>query len=349
MDRRIDYLIVGQGIAGTILSYKLIKKGYLVKVIDDGHRTSSSTKAAGIVNPITGRSYVKSWMIDQLIPTAIETYNEFEKLLGNTYYHDHNIVRVLGSIFEENKWSSRLLDDAYSQYIIEDYDVSQLDPYYKDVNSCAVIKGGRVDLNSLLTDYRNWLIEQEALIESTFKNKHLRIEPRTIYYDDIEVGNIVFAEGVQSIDNHFFPDLPFQPNKGQVLIIDMPDYKLTDIVKHGIFVCPIEENKYWVGAGYEREFENDRPTKDGREKLINQLSHILKSTNYTILEHISGIRPSVKGRKPLLGRSNMNPSIYLFGGLGTKGSSLAPFWADHLIRFIDGKVELHPEVDFNRF
>ena len=48
MDRKIDYLIVGQGIAGTILSYKLIKKGYLVKVIDDGHRTASSTKAAGI-------------------------------------------------------------------------------------------------------------------------------------------------------------------------------------------------------------------------------------------------------------------------------------------------------------
>ena len=124
MDRKIDYLIVGQGIAGTILSYKLIKKGYLVKVIDDGHRTASSTKAAGIVNPITGRSYVKSWMIDELIPEAIRTYRSLEKELKGKYYHEHTIVRVLGSIYEENKWSSRLLDDAYSKYIIEDYDTS---------------------------------------------------------------------------------------------------------------------------------------------------------------------------------------------------------------------------------
>lgn len=349
MDRKIDYLIVGQGIAGTILSYKLIKKGYLVKVIDDGHRTASSTKAAGIINPITGRSYVKSWMIDDLIPEAKKTYKSLEDELDGKYYHDHTIVRVLGSIFEENKWSSRLLDDAYSKHILEDYDTSILNEYYKDVNSCAIIKGGRVNLRSLLSDYRKWLIEQEALIENSFKPKHLRVQPRTMYYDDVEVGKIVFAEGVQSIDNQYFPDLPFQPNKGQVLIVDMPNYKIKDIVKHGIFICPIEGNRYWVGSGYEREFEDDRPTKEGRNKLKEQLSHILKSTDYKIVEHISGIRPSVKGRKPLLGRSNIHTPMYLFGGLGTKGSSLAPYWAEHLIQYMEGKTDIHPEVDFNRF
>ncbi len=111
---------------------------------------------------------------------------------------------------------------------------------------CRSLPATRVNLRSLLTDYRTWLIEQEALIESTFKSKHLRVGPRTMYYDDVEVGKIVFAEGVQSIDNQYFPDLPFQPNKGQVLIIDMPDYKINDIVKHGIFICPIEGNRYWV-------------------------------------------------------------------------------------------------------
>lgn len=349
MDRRVDYLVVGQGIAGTVLSYKLIQKGYSVKVIDDGHRTASSTKAAGIVNPITGRSYVKSWRIDDLIPEAVDTYASLEKDLGGKYYHEHTIVRVLGSIYEENKWSSRLLDDAYRDYIIEDYDTSVLDPYYKDVESCAIIKGGRVDLRSLLIDFRNSLIEEEALIEGTFKSKHLRIQPRTMYYDDLEVGKIVFAEGVQSIDNSYFPDLPFQPNKGQVLIVELPNYDIKDIVKHGIFICPIEGNKYWVGSGYEREFEDDQPTREGLTKLKDQLSNILKSTDYKIVDHISGIRPSVKGRKPLLGRSNTNRSMYLFGGLGTKGSSLAPYWAEHLIDFMEGKHDIDPEVDFNRF
>lgn len=348
MDRSVDYLIVGQGIAGTVLSYKLIKKGYTVKVLDDNHLTSSSTKAAGIINPITGRSYVKSWKIDDLIPAAIKTYRQLEVELNNKYYHTHNIVRVLNNIYEENKWSSRVVDDAYADYIVNDYDDTELKKAYKNVEELAVIEGARVDLRSLLQDYRNWLVEQELLIEGKFKAKHLRINPKSIYYDDIEVGNLIFAEGVQSIDNIYFPDLPFQPNKGQVLLVRIPNYEVRDIVKHGLFICPFDKDLFWVGSGYDKDFEDDKPTAEGKLKLKEQLSSVLK-VDYKIAKHIAGIRPSVKGRKPLMGRSNMHKSIYLFGGLGTKGTSLAPYWADHMISFMSGRVSIDPEVDFNRF
>ena len=348
MDRSVDCLIVGQGIAGTILSYKLVQKGYTVKVIDDGHITSSSTKAAGIINPITGRSYVKSWRIDELIPAAKATYNDLEELLGGKYFHDHNIVRVLSSIFEENKWSGRLLDDSYTKYIVDEYDHSKIREYFNDIVSTAVIKGARVSLRSLIRDYRNWLEEEDMLIRAKFSPKKMRLEARVMYYEDLEVGNLIFADGVQSIDNPYFPDLPFQHNKGEVLLVRISNYEVKDIVKHGIFICPFEDDLYWVGSGYDKSFEDAEPTVAGKLKLKDQLSTVLKS-DYKIVKHIAGIRPSVKGRKPLLGRSLKHHSIYLFGGLGTKGSSLAPYWADHLIQFIQGRVELDAEVDFTRF
>lgn len=348
MDRSVDCLVVGQGIAGTVLSYKLIQKGYSVKIIDDGHQTSSSMKAAGIINPITGRSYVKSWKIDELIPVARSSYSAFENLLGGQYFSEHNIVRVLGSVFEENKWSSRLLDDAYTQYIIEDFDHSEIHTNYRDVNSTAVIKGARLSLKPLLMDYKEWLIEQELVIQEKFTPKKLKLSPRAIYYDDIQVGNLIFADGVQSIDNPYFPNLPFQPNKGEVLLVRISDYKINDIVKHGIFICPFEDDLYWVGSGYDNSFEDVKPTTSGKAKLTEQLSKVLRS-EFKIVRHIAGIRPSVKGRKPLIGRSSFHPSIYLFSGLGTKGSSLAPYWADHLIQFMQGRVELDSEVDFKRF
>lgn len=348
MDRKVDYLIVGQGIAGTVLSYKLLQKGYSVQVIDDGHKTSSSTKAAGIINPITGRSYVKSWRIDDLIPAAQKTYQALENELGSKYYHEHNIIRVLGSIYEENKWSSRVLDDTYTQYIVDGYDETRIKESYHDIESTAVIKGGRVSLRSLLKDYREYLIEKELLIESKFSTSKMRIEPKVMYYNDVEVGKLVFAEGVQSIDNTYFPDLPFQPNKGQVLLVRIPEYDIQDIVKHGIFICPFEDDLYWIGSGYERSFDDDQPTAEGKERLVSQLNSVLKK-EYKIVSHMAGIRPSVKGRKPLMGRSNFNKNIYLFGGLGTKGSSLAPYLADHLIQYMLGRVEIDPEVDFNRF
>ena len=348
MDRSVDCLVVGQGIAGTILSYKLMQKGYSVKVIDDGHRTSSSMKAAGIINPITGRSYVKSWKVDDLIPSAEFTYKALEDLLGAKYYHKHNIIRVLGSIFEENKWSSRLLDDAYTKYIINNFDDDELRRYYRNIESIAVIKGARVSLRSLISDYRNWLIEEEALLNSKFSSKKMRIESRVMYYDDLEVSNLIFADGVQSIDNPYFPNLPFQPNKGEVLLVRIPDYSIQDIVKHGIFICPFEDDLYWVGSGYDKTFTDANPSAEGKERLKEQLSKVLVA-DYRIVRHIAGIRPSVKGRKPLLGRSTQNPSIYLFSGLGTKGSSLAPYWADHLIKYMQGSIELDSEVDFRRF
>ena len=67
----IDYLIVGQGISGTMLSWFLHKEGKSFAVIDDGNEHSASKTAAGIINPITGRRYVTTWMIDEVMPFAV--------------------------------------------------------------------------------------------------------------------------------------------------------------------------------------------------------------------------------------------------------------------------------------
>ena len=81
---KYDYIIVVQGIAGTLLTHLLIKKGKKVFVIDNGHKSSSTKIAAGLMNPITGRRYVKSWKYQELYDFAIKTYKEFDELLNMT-------------------------------------------------------------------------------------------------------------------------------------------------------------------------------------------------------------------------------------------------------------------------
>ena len=73
---QIDILIVGQGICGTMLSWFLNKAGKSFLVIDDNNANTPSKVAAGIINPVTGRRFVYSWMIDIVMPFAAETYNE---------------------------------------------------------------------------------------------------------------------------------------------------------------------------------------------------------------------------------------------------------------------------------
>jgi len=63
-----DYIIIGQGIAGTVLSHELLKAGKKVLVVDNGFTTSSSMMAAGMWNPILFRKLKKSWKAEELLP-----------------------------------------------------------------------------------------------------------------------------------------------------------------------------------------------------------------------------------------------------------------------------------------
>ena len=60
----LDYIIVGQGLAGTHLGFELESRGKSIRIIDNNFKNSSSKVAGGMFNPITGRNMVKTWKAD---------------------------------------------------------------------------------------------------------------------------------------------------------------------------------------------------------------------------------------------------------------------------------------------
>jgi len=82
---KFDYIIVGQGICGTFLSWNLLKAGKKILVIDEPYQSSSTKVASGIINPVTGRRVVTTWMIEELLPFAFNAYtaigNEVEETI----------------------------------------------------------------------------------------------------------------------------------------------------------------------------------------------------------------------------------------------------------------------------
>ena len=71
---KVDVLIVGQGICGTFLSRELDRVGLSYIVVDEEQPGTASRAAAGLINPVTGRRFVKTWMIDELLPFVREVY-----------------------------------------------------------------------------------------------------------------------------------------------------------------------------------------------------------------------------------------------------------------------------------
>lgn len=345
-----DYLIIGQGLAGTLLAHQLRKADQRVVVMDDANPRSSSNVAAGIVNPITGRNFVKSWRIDELIPCARETYRELEALLGVSFFRERKVFRALSNKGEENDWLGRTALPEYKPYLGEDEPVEPwMDKLKKPAGGYGlVLQGAQVGASTLISAYRQMLQREHSFYEAVFDANQLHLSSEQIRYGEFSARCIVFCEGYRAKYNPLFPHLPIKGDKGQVLIARIPGLNLGDLVKQDVFFVPLGEDLYWIGATYEHVFEDELPTEAATQKLIQQLENQLLIP-FEVLESRSAVRPTVKDRRPLLGQHKEWPNVFVFNGLGTKGSSLGPFWARHFTHFLLGQSALDPAVDINRF
>lgn len=344
------YLIVGQGIAGTLLTYFLLQSGQSVIVIDNHHEGAASKAAAGIINPITGRRYVKSWKIDELLPFAKQTYQELENLLQIKFYQERNVIRTFAHAKEENDWLLHSIEPGYQNYVADRADIGN----YKGKTTPAfgygeVLQGAQVHLPVLISQFRNFLIKENRLIEEVFDFEQLVIEESSVHYKNITAHKIIFCDGAKAKENPYFNYLPFHGDKGEALLIRIPDAGFEKILKQQIFIVPLgTADLYWVGATYNPRFDNNLPSKEGKTYLLKHLQNLL-TVPFEVIDHLAAIRPTVRDRRPFLGMHPQFPQLGIFNGLGTKGASLGPFWANHFVDYLLKDETLDAEVNINRF
>ena len=342
----VELAIIGQGIAGSTLALQLIKRDISFVVIDKGATTAATTVSSGLINPITGRKYVKSWMIDELLPQSITTYREFEQLLGSSYINTIEIVRSIDTTEQENQWHIREADLGYQGYITSLYDGPDYHTVLNESHSFGVVRQSfNINAAELVKDFRQYLLDSDRLIERSINYDQIKISPKMIDLGDIKCRYLICAEGWGVRHNPYFQELPFRPAKGEVLIVKIEDsFPQTHILKyHKFFVPQKDEGLFWVGSNYFWDFEDDHPTDNGLSELTNYLNTYLK-TKYEIVDHLAGVRPATKYRKPLIGRHQQYDNLILFNGLGTKGISLAPYWSKRLMDHIYDEKALGNEL-----
>ena len=344
-----DFLIIGQGIGGTLLAHFLLQAGSRVHVVDWGGERSASQVAAGIINPLTSRRFVKSWRVDELIPFARETYRAIERQFGIEVYRERELIRAIFTVQEENDWLSRAGDPAYASYMDEVADLGTFEGRIRPARGYGGVRqAAQVDLAALCEAYRARFIREGSFVREYFDHKSLKLTEEGVKYKDILARQLVFCEGYLGARNPFFRFLPFQGDKGEVLIIKVPGAGFDKIIKHRVFIVPLKDERYWTGATYLRHFEDDRPTGAGREMILDRLKDTLLIP-FEIVGHRSAVRPTVSDRRPLLGRHPEFSQLALFNGLGTKGASLGPFFASQMACFLTEGRPLDEEVDIRRF
>ncbi|MFZ1676374.1 MAG: FAD-dependent oxidoreductase [Saprospiraceae bacterium] len=326
------YVIIGHGLAGCVLALTFYRRGIPFKIIGSTRSGEASMASSGLINPVTGRRYVKAWMIDELLDKALDFYSWTEVLLGHLYFSPVDIIRFLSNHEAIVAWKNRIEDPAYNTYIS-----SKRYEYLDDLQKpYGIVTGGyRLDTPDWLKATRNFLSEKGFL--------ETRFEP----IRDSVVGNdkIIYATGAvgKSFSNGMIP------NKGEAIIVKIPGWKLPGVIKDKVYFIPLKEsNMFWVGSYYHPWPEDADPTEEGKEQLLQAISEVY-SGEVEFIEHLSGIRPTVDDRRPLIGAYPEHQGEYLFNGMGTKGTSLAPYWADQLIDHIANGKSLPDIVNPSRY
>lgn len=343
-----EYLIIGQGLAGTFLSWYLHKAGISFLVIDDNNSNAASRISAGLINPVTGRRLVRTWMIEELIPFAQEAYGEMGNALQLKAISQKNLLEFFPHPQLADAFRKR--QEEGETYLQIASNLSAFESIFNyEFGAGMIIPAFTAHVDILLPAWRNQLATQQQLIEDRFDETHLTVTADSVEYKGIKAKAIIFCDGASSFTNKWLSLLPFSPNKGELLIIEAPGIPADHIYKKGTILAPLSTSGlFWVGSNYTWQFDNADPTAAFRDTTGRQLQNWLK-VPFRIVDHKAAVRPATVERRPFIGFHPVQKNVGILNGLGTKGSSLAPYFANKLAQHLISKQPIPPEADVQRF
>jgi len=383
MKNEFDYLIIGQGLAGSMLAYTLLERGKKVLVLDEPKLQNCSKIAAGICNPITGRNLVRTWKSKELFDFLNDFYPKLEKQFNRNFFFSVPIYRPFQTLEQQQDWSTQ--EDKETEEVIYPKNRFLEENVNDPLGGLLIKNGGHLRTDIFLESIKNYLIEKNAYQEELFDFDKLILNATTqenyekVIYQDIKANHIIFCRGVLDKTNPFFDKLPIAPAKGEILHIDFDKTKKDKtkenqnennqetikklnqfILNKGCWLLSFEENfikndsiennlhkelitTFRVGSTYNHEDLTLEPTEEGKQEIEEKLKSVL-NLDYQITKQEVGIRPSTRTRYPLMGTHINFSQMSIFNGFGAKGVSMIPYFANEFVEYLFNGKELEKIV-----
>lgn len=342
---QIDFIIIGQGISGTFLCWYLERMGASCVVIDENKPNTASKVAAGLINPVTGRRLVRSWLIEELMPFAWQAYKEIGAAMKIDCIKEMNLLQFFQAPDMQDAFNKKLQETPPYLFAPDNNDWRTYFNYpfgWGIINPCYV-----ADAAGLIKAYGEKLLNK---LNEKFDAAQLEIVNDHVRYKNITAKKLISCDGESGLHNPWFNKLPYALTKGEALVVKIPGLSCNHIYKFGHTLIPVDEGEsiFWFGSSNEWTYADDQPSEKFRERAVAELNHFLKIP-YKILEHKAAIRPANVERRPFVGLHPSVPQLGILNGLGTKGCSLAPYFAHQFATHLVHGAPLSPEVDVKRF
>ena len=343
----VDYIIVGQGLAGTCLAYALLKRNQKIFVVDTGNGEQCSAVAVGGYNPLAFRTFSPTWKAAEIVPEARDFYLEIGRLIKSELVNDRSILKVISNNDQKKLWLQKSEKTVSSQFMQHEL-LTKYKGIKADFGLGKVLQSGNINMPELLGNFRTFLKSSNCLMEIRFDKNDLQLNDSGLIYKNIHAKGLIFCEGHEASENYYFSNLPFKKTKGEVIIIECVGLDMDDIMHNKINIVPLGNDLYWVGSTYEWQDLELKTTKAARLNLESQLLETLKLP-FKIIDQKVGIRPTVKDRRPVLGKHPDHSQLFIFNGLGTRGVMLGPHFSIQFCSFLLDGEKPDREVDYLRF
>ena len=263
----IDYLIIGSGLAGISFAEVVLGNGKSIFVLDDDSQSSSKI-AGGLYNPVILKRFSEVWRAQEQLLLMNDFYTLLEEKLKTKFDFKSPILRKFFSIEEQNNWFAASDKKALAPFLSLELISKQYTGIDSPYGYGEVLQTGYVNSALLLSEYRAYLKSNNWFQNETFQYDAIQIGEDGIRYKDFHARHIVFAEGFGMHSNPFFNQLPLDGTKGELFIIKAPGLNLDVIVNTSVFILPLGNNCFKVGATYNWKDKTDLPTEEGKTELI---------------------------------------------------------------------------------
>ncbi len=344
-----NYLIIGQGLAGTAVANRLIEFDKSFDIIDLPQKSSSSKLASGLWNPIVLKRMKWVWKGKEMMEELPSYYDALERLTNSRFVHKEPIFRVFSSLEEQNNWHALTDNPIFKKHldpnIISGDDLSINAPY----GLGKVLHTGWIETEKMMTAFSEILKERKSFIEADFSYSKLIKEDKYWVYNNQKYLRVIFCDGyLASTENPWFKYLPFSPTKGETLQVKKSGVEINEIIHKGHFLLPQKNGTYKAGATYNWNELDEEITEKSKKELYDHVQSIQKS-EWTVIDQKAGIRPNVKDRRPLIGQHPKETSLYIFNGLGSRGVLITPWLSKVFIEYLEKGGLLPAEADIKRY
>lgn len=364
--KRYDYIVIGSGVAGCNVAYRLKESGFSVALIDkEGISLGASGAAGAFLSPLPGKANPYNTLINKALEFSLEFYEKFipESFTKNGLLRIENENFSATKLKESSNYRSNQ-DLKKTLWAIKD----DIDGYFYE--NAAIIEPLECCLK-LAKDIDFYKLDI----------KHLDFRDDHYIFDKFISNNIILAQGVYKslidlayikldalygikLDVKTSLKIPFNIHKD----ISISTTKKNNLISIGATKQRHSFEDFVCNSICEKCIYHTNSDEAQIEELLSKSKELLNIDDFEVVKIYKGARSTIKSYFPVVGEVvyfddtlkrypsikhgtkippnllTYHKNIYIINALGSRGFVLAPYLADILLKHITQKQDIPFEI-----